>query len=70
MEGYVSTTLNVLGTFNELPTTGNVGDVCVVGGEIYIYGVGWQKVSISAYETIKVEFEDRIKIENGTLYLT
>ena len=64
------TGFNVLGTLNELPTTGNVGDVCVVGGEIYIYSVGWHKTEISAYKEIEVEFEDTLKIKNGTLYLT
>ena len=64
------TGFNVLGTLDKLPTTGNTGDVCVVGGEIYVYGLEWHKTEISAYKEIEVEFENTIKIKDETIYLT
>ena len=59
-------TLSFIGSFDKLPPTANLGDVCVVDGKEYIYAVDWQELACitSTYD------RDVVKIENETLYLT
>ena len=55
-------TLTFIGTFDELPSTANTGDICIVHNREYIYATDWQEISfVTATES------DTIKIENETL---
>lgn len=54
-----------IGTFNKLPMSANVGDVCVVNNTTYIYGFGWNKINELSF---KLESHNS-RIENKTLIL-
>lgn len=55
------TTPTFIGTFDELPSTANTGDVCIVHNKEYIYAIDWQEIGI--WES------DIIHIENQTLII-
>jgi len=54
-----------IGTFNELPTSANTGDICVINSTTYIYGFGWHKINEVSF---KLESHNS-RIENETLIL-
>jgi len=57
--------IHFLGTFDELPTSAGVGDVCVYNNDIYIYtNSSWNTLGI------KIDVEKEIsKVFNGTYLL-
>ena len=57
--------LHFIGSFNELPATANLGDICVVDNKEYVYGFDWQELATLAMSsTVTVS-----KITNQTLYI-
>lgn len=53
-----------IGILNELPSTANIGDICIVNNKEYIYALDWQEISFS------MEIEtDVLKIKNQTLII-
>ena len=58
-------TLHFIGSFDTLPSTANLGDVCMVDGTEYVYVVDWKEISFPMERK-----SDTIKIKDQTLYLT
>lgn len=59
----ISGLTHFLGTFDELPTSASVGDVCVCNSDIYIY-------TNSSWETLGIKTGIEIsKVFNGTYLL-
>ena len=56
--------LTFIGTFDELPSTANTGDICIVHNREYIYAVDWQEISFIMEPQEKI-----IEIENETLII-
>lgn len=57
-----STGISFIGSFAKLPETANLGDVCLVDSQTYIYVNTWQEI-YDAQES------DIVHIENQTLII-
>jgi len=62
-----STGITFIGVFAKLPETSNLGDVCIVDNQTYIYINGWQEM-VGDYAQ-EIEEPDIIHIENQTLII-
>ena len=57
-----NTTSTFIGTFDKLPSTANIGDICIVHNKEYIYAIDWQEISF-----VMETNSNTIRIENETL---
>ena len=57
--------LTFIGSFEKLPETANLGDVCVVNGQDYVYANTWQEIGAPG---VAIE-SDIVQIENQTLII-
>ena len=55
--------LTFIGSFEKLPETANLGDVCVIDGKSYVYIATWQELGMYCIES------DIVQIENQTLII-
>lgn len=61
----MNTLLTFIGSFEKLPETANLGDLCAVDGKDYVYVNTWQEMGMdyASWES------DTVRIENQTLII-
>lgn len=64
----MDTLLKFIGSFEKLPETANLGDLCIVNNEEYVYINTWQEMGIDYASWTNAE-SDIIQIENQTLII-
>lgn len=64
----MNTVLTFIGSFEKLPETAYLGDVCVVNDQAYVYTKTWQEMGMNYTPEITIE-SDIVPIENQTLIL-
>ena len=63
----MNTLLTFIGSFEKLPETANLGDLCVVDGQEYVYVNTWQEIGMNCAQ--EIEQADIVHIENQTLII-
>lgn len=64
----MNTLLTFIGSFEKLPETANLGDLCVIDGKEYIYTNTWQEIGMN-YASWTTTESDIARIENQTLII-
>ena len=64
----MNTLLTFIGSFEKLPETANLGDLCVVNGQDYVYIDTWQEMDMD-YDSWTTTESDIVHIENQTLII-
>ena len=60
-------TLRFIGSCEKLPETANLGDLCVVNGQDYVYIDTWYETGMNCAQ--EIEKADIVHIENQTLII-
>lgn len=63
----MNTLLTFIGSFEKLPETANLGDLCIVNGQEYVYANTWQEIGMNCVQ--EIEKADIVHIENQTLII-